>query len=93
VHRPTGLVVTAEDSRSQWTNVQSARAKLARLIAEGEAKSVAHELAAERIGQIASAERSAKSWTHNGQRSEVVCHDTGQRWRWDDFYRGRITCA
>jgi hypothetical protein len=34
-----------------------------------------------------------KAWTWNDQRSEVVDHDTGQRWPMRAFLRGRFDKA
>ena len=91
-HRPTGLVVSAEDSRSQHQNLVAATAKLA-----GELQAAAERRdrtvrARRRAEQIASAERPAKSFTHRqiGAHAQVVCHETGQRWRLADFAGGKI---
>jgi peptide chain release factor 1 len=89
-HCPSGLVVNAEDSRSQWQNLTSAKEKLVRALtaaAEAEADS---RIGGDRRFQIASVERSAKSFTHNDQRSEVLCHETGAVWRLQDWRRGRL---
>lgn len=93
VHKPTGLVVTAEDSRSQRTNLQSAKTKLESLLTERHRQETKQQVILERNGQISSAERPAKGWTHNAQRGEVVCHKTGHHWSWPDFYEGRIDRA
>jgi peptide chain release factor 1 len=89
-HLPSGLVVTAEDSRSQWANNTAAKRKLAKALhgaAEGRAKERTNEA---RRGQISTGERAAKQFTHNEQRGFVVCHETGTTWRWTDFYRGKL---
>jgi protein subunit release factor A len=83
-------VVTAEDSRSQWTNLQSAKTKLESLLLKQKRQEAELRVTSERNEQIAAAERSAKNWTHNDQRNEIVCHETGQHWHWTDFYGGRI---
>jgi peptide chain release factor 1 len=89
-HLPSGLVVTAEDSRSQWANITAAKRKLAGVLhgaAEGRAKERTNDA---RRGQISTGERAAKQFTHNEQRGLVVCHETGTTWRWTDFYRGKL---
>ncbi|MHB1773403.1 MAG: peptide chain release factor-like protein [Acidimicrobiales bacterium] len=91
-HRPSGLVASAEDSRSQWQNLQAAKAKIAKallVVDEGTRTGATSE---QRNAQIGSCERSAKSFTHRetGSHACVVCHETGQRWRLEDFRKGRI---
>lgn len=89
VHLPTGIIVTAERERSQWQNLQVAKAELRRRLEEFVESGRAREVSEERRRQILSGERPAKQWTHNTQRAEVVCHATGERWRWSDFYSGK----
>ncbi len=89
-HVPTGLVVAAEESRSQHQNLQSARAKLVDVLSRAQDQSLLEQIEGERNAQIASGERPAKAFTHNDQRGEVVCHETGERWGWREFYAGRV---
>jgi peptide chain release factor 1 len=89
-HLPTGLVVTAEDSRSQWSNITASKRKLVEALnaeAEGQQRARTNET---RRGQISTGERAAKQFTHNEQRGFVLCHETGATWRWSDFYRGTL---
>jgi len=87
-HIPTGLEARV-DGRNQWQNRQEARRVLAGRVAaveEGEGLRIRN---AQRNGQIDS-ERSAKSFTHNTQRDEVVDHSTGRAWRLRDFSKGKF---
>ena len=92
-HLPSGLVVTAEDSRSQWTNIASAKRKLAEALDAEVTRTVRSGTNELRRGQISTGERAAKQFTHNEQRGFVVRHETGATWRWSDFYRGRLERA
>jgi peptide chain release factor 1 len=91
-HRPSGLVVSSEDSRSQWQNLQSAKAKLAEALRSASDSEQTNVVSEQRNAQIRSCERPAKTFTHRetGPHASVLCHETGQRWRLDDFRRGRI---
>ena len=89
-HLPTGMVVTAERERSQWQNLQAAKAELRSRIEEHERGLLVQAVGDERNRQILTGERPAKQWTHNSQRGEVLSHDSGQRFRWSDFYAGKI---
>lgn len=91
IHRPTGLVVTATASRSQWENIEHGIAEVERRL-NGEAEAEASEARnGERRTQIRSGERSVKQWTWNDQRGEVVDHATGHRFSMAAFLRGRLT--
>ncbi len=91
-HRPSGIVVSAEDSRSQWQNLQSAKTKLAEALRSASDSELVNVTSEQRNAQIRSCERPAKSFTHRetGSHASVLCHETGQRWRLDDFRKGRI---
>jgi peptide chain release factor 1 len=90
VHLPSGLVITAEDSRSQWSNITSAKRKLAEALEAEVGRKERSRTNNARRDQISTGERAAKQFTHNEQRGLVVCHETGATWRWSDFYRGRL---
>jgi peptide chain release factor 1 len=92
-HLPSGLVVTSEDSRSQWTNIVAAKRKLAEALDRAAKRQAVGRMNAARRRQISTAERAAKQFTHNDQRGFVLCHETGATWRWSDFYRGRLNRA
>jgi peptide chain release factor 1 len=90
VHRPTQTTVVVEHGRSQWQNLQEARAVLAERLGEMSRQQASAKVLSERNRQIASGERPVKQFTHNEQRSVVEAHGTGEIWRWSDFYRGRL---
>jgi peptide chain release factor 1 len=87
-HVPTGIEARV-DGRNQWQNRQEARRVLAKRVAAVEVEEALHIRNGERNGQIDS-ERSAKSFTHNTQRDEVVDHSTGRSWRLRDFAKGKF---
>lgn len=88
-HRPTGIVVTRTSGRSQSTNLADARADLEGRLQEAARQRQSGTRSGARRGQIAAADRPAKSFTHNQQRDEVRCHDTGARWSLRAFGQGR----
>jgi peptide chain release factor 1 len=90
VHRPTQTTVVVEHGRSQWQNLQEARAVLTERLEERARQKDSANVLSERNRQIASGERPVKQFTHNEQRSVVESHGTGEVWRLSDFYRGRI---
>ena len=90
VHRPTGTTVIVEHGRSQWQNLQQAKTVLAQRLQEAARRVDSDKVLSDRNRQIASGERPLKQFTHNQQRSVVESHETGEIWRWSDFYRGRI---
>jgi len=90
VHRPTNTIVVVERGRSQWQNIQAARGVLAQRLLELAERHASEQVSDARNRQITSGERPMKQFTHNEQRSEVVAHETGETWRWWDFYRGRL---
>ena len=90
VHRPTGTTVVVEHGRSQWQNLQQAKLVLVERLQELARRADSTKLSIDRNRQIASGERPVKQFTHNEQRSLVESHETGEVWRWSDFYRGRL---
>lgn len=88
VHRPSGTTVTAS-GRSQWQNRQKAWAELERRLAGAAEERRAGELNTARRTQVV-ADRSAKGWTWNDQRDEVVDHGTGERYRMRRMLAGRL---
>ncbi len=93
VHRPTGVVVVVEHGRSQWQNLQNARAELTRRLSDLARAERVEAQSTDRNRQIASGERPLKQYTHNEQRATVTAHELGVAWRWGDFYRGRLDAA
>jgi protein subunit release factor A len=90
VHRPTGTTVIVEHGRSQWQNLRQAKVVLAQRLQKAARRADSDKILHDRNRQIASGERPVKQFTHNEQRSVVESHQTGEVWRWSDFYRGRI---
>lgn len=88
IHRPTGTKVHFE-GRSQGENRRKARIELARRLRRQAENANRESRNEERVSQIASGERPVKQFTHNTQRNEVVCHETGRSWRLDRWVKGR----
>ena len=88
-HLPTGIVVTRTSGRSQSANLADARADLIARLEAGEVTASAERRGQARRTQITSVDRPAKAFTHNQQRDEVRCHDSGRRWSARAFGQGR----
>ena len=87
-HRPTGLQVRCETSRSQQHNRVAALALLRARLWALEAARVAEARAAERRGQVGSGMRGDKRRTIRAQDGSVVDHLTGRRWELRGYLRG-----
>ncbi|MEU5879759.1 peptide chain release factor-like protein [Spirillospora sp. NPDC047279] len=88
-HLPTGIVITRTSGRSQAANLASARADLEQRLRERAERASRHATDLTRRAQVRP-DRAAKSFTHNGQRHEVVDHDTGRRWTLRAWRQGRL---
>jgi peptide chain release factor 1 len=76
-HRPTGLVVTCQDEKSQHKNKAKALKVLrARLLEQAQAEQAA-EMAEQRKAQVSTGDRSAKIRTYNFPQSRVTDHRIG----------------
>lgn len=87
-HRPTGIQVSI-DSRSQWNSRKLAREEMQKRLTKLAEESNKNEINSKRAIQI-NPERSAKSFTWNTQRNEVINHETGQKWRMSDLMKGKF---
>lgn len=88
-HLPTGMVVVATRERSQAQNLRGAHIELKQRLEQRELKQAAAEENTVRKAQTRS-ERSARGFTWNEQRDEVVAHDHGVRVRTKEVRRGKF---
>lgn len=88
-HRPTGIVVHATESKSQWANRQAALAELARRVA-AQASAAAHAETDEvRNEQIGDGGRGGFQWNWCAWRDEVI-GPGGRRYRYTSALKGRL---
>ena len=88
-HRPTGIVVHATESRSQWVNRQAALAEVARRVAAREQAEVEARAADTRTAQIGDGGRGGFDWNWCAWRDEVR-GPGGRRLRMAAALKGRL---
>jgi peptide chain release factor 1 len=87
-HIPTGIIVRAENERSQHLNKQFALETLRARLWEVTQLALDGKRAYERKRQVGSGMRGDKRRTIRTQDDSVVDHETGRTWRFKDYIRG-----
>ncbi|MBI2054037.1 MAG: PCRF domain-containing protein [Candidatus Staskawiczbacteria bacterium] len=80
VHKPTGIVVTCQSERNQFSNRETAMAILSAKILQKQEEADLSKLTSERREQIASAKRAEKIRTYNYPQSRITDHRINKSW-------------
>jgi peptide chain release factor 1 len=90
-HRPSGIVVTCQDQRSQYKNKDRAMAVLKARLYEQEAARSAGVIASDRKSQVGTGDRSERIRTYNYHQGRVTDHRIGLTlYRLEEILQGDI---
>lgn len=79
LHKPSGVVVSSQNERSQFQNKENALAVLRSKLYESQTKAESDKLKIERNEQIGSADRSEKMRTYNFPDDRIIDHRIGKK--------------
>lgn len=80
LHKPTGIVVSSREERSQHANRERAMEVLRAKLYEAQKQEFHQEVASARREQIGSAERAEKIRTYNFPDDRITDHRVGKKW-------------
>lgn len=90
VHKPTGIVATCQNERSQFQNKVFAMSVILARIKQAREKSNQHNIDSMRQTQIGNGERGGKIRTVRVKDNTVLCHNTGRSKPLRDYLKGKI---
>ena len=89
-HKPTGIVVTCQNERSQHRNKATALAILNSKLEAIENEKKTNNIANSRAKQVGTGERNESRRVYNEQREEIVDNILNERKRYKDFFKGEL---
>lgn len=89
-HKPSGIVVTCQNERSQYRNKDTALAILNSKLEAIENEKKSNNIAKSRAKQVGGAERNESRRTYNEQREEIIDNILNERKRYKDFFKGEL---